>query len=82
MKSGSPSRTTAAQKTQTKFQAWSSLVFHCRHSSSNPSEAPPWDSRPLSGAGGVHYQLLHLRSRSVPTALGPAPLVTDSNVIK
>ncbi len=33
MKSGSPSRTTAAHKTQTKIQAWSSLVFHCRHSS-------------------------------------------------
>ncbi len=75
MKSGSPSRTTAAHKTQTKIQAWSSLVFHCRHSSFNPSEAPPWDSRPVSGAGVVHYQLLH-RPRSVPTALGPAPLVT------
>ncbi len=56
-------------------QAWSSLVFHCCHSSFNPSEAPPWDSRPVSGAGVVHYQLLH-RPRSVPTALGPAPLVT------
>ncbi len=33
MKSGSPSRTTAAHKTQTKIQAWSSLVFHCCHSS-------------------------------------------------
>ncbi len=75
MKSGSPSRTTAAHKTQTKIQAWSSLVFHCRHSSFNPSEAPPWDSRPVSGAGVVHYHLLH-RPRSVPTALGPAPLVT------
>ncbi len=75
MKSGSPSRTTAAHKTQTKIQAWSSLIFHCRHSSFNPSEAPPWDSRPVSGAGLVHYQLLH-RPRSVPTALGPAPLVT------
>ncbi len=52
-----------------------SLVFHCRHSSFNPSEAPPWDSRPVSGAGGVHYHLLH-RPRSVPTALGPAPLAT------
>ncbi len=40
-----------------------------------PSEAPPWDSRPVSGAGVVHYHLLH-RPRSVPTALGPAPLVT------
>ncbi len=58
-----------------KIQAWSSLVFHCCHSSFNPSEAPPWDSRPVSGAGVVHYQLLH-RPRSVPTALGPAPLVT------
>ncbi len=75
MKSGSPSRTTAAHKTQTKTQAWSSLVFHCCHSSFNPSEAPPWDSRPVSGAGVVHYQLLH-RPRSVPTALGPAPLAT------
>ncbi len=56
-------------------QAWSSLLFHCCHSSFNPSEAPPWDSRPVSGAGVVHYQLLH-RPRSVPTALGPAPLVT------
>ncbi len=52
-----------------------SLVFHCRHSSFNPSEAPPWDSRPVSGVGGVHYHLLH-RPRSVPTALGPAPLAT------
>ncbi len=52
-----------------------SLVFHCRHSSFNPSEAPPWDSRPVSGAGVVHYHLLH-RPRSVPTALGPAPLAT------
>ncbi len=75
MKSGSPSRTTAARKTQTKLQAWSSLVFHCHHSSFNPSEAPPWDSRPVSGAGVVHYHLLH-RPRSVPTALGPAPLAT------
>ncbi len=75
MKSSSPSRTTAAHKTQTKIQAWSSLLFHCRHSSFNPSEAPPWDSRPVSGVGVVHYQLLH-RPRSVPTALGPAPLVT------
>ncbi len=66
---------TAAHKTQTKIQAWSSLVFHCRHSSFNPSEAPPWDSRPVSGAGVVHYHLLH-RPRSVPTALGPAPLAT------
>ncbi len=72
MKSGSPSRTTATHKTQTKTQAWSSLVFHCCHSSFNPSEAPPWDSRPVSGAGVVHYQLLH-RPRSVPTALGPRP---------
>ncbi len=75
MKSGSPSRMTAAHKTQTETQAWSSLVFHCCHSSFNPSEAPPWDSRLVSGAGVVHYQLLH-RPRSVPTALGPAPLAT------
>ncbi len=75
MKSGSPSRMTAAHKTQTKIQAWSSLVFHCRPSLFNPSEAPPWDSRPVSGAGVVHYHLLH-RPRSVPTALSPAPLAT------
>ncbi len=77
----SPSRMTATHKTQTKIQAWSSLVFHCCHSSFNPSEAPPWDSRPVSGAGVVHYQLLH-RPRSVPTALGPAPLVTTSKTMK
>ncbi len=47
-------------KHKLKFQAWSSLVFHCCHSSFNPSEAPPWDSRPVSGAGVVHYQLLHM----------------------
>ncbi len=40
--------------------------------------APPWDSRPESGAGVVHYQLLH-RPRSIPTALGPAPLITLCN---
>ncbi len=43
-----------------------------------PSGAPPWDSRPVSGAGVVHYHSLH-RPRSVPTALGPAPLVTHTN---
>ncbi len=43
-----------------------------------PSEAPPWDSRPVSGAGVVHYHSLHW-PRSVPTALGPAPLVTINN---
>ncbi len=64
-----------AQKHKLKIQAWSSLVFHCRHSSFNPSEAPPWDSRPVSGAGVDHYHLLH-GPRSVPTALGPAPLAT------
>ncbi len=31
----------------------------------------------MSGAGVVHYHSLH-RPRSVPTALGPAPLVTES----
>ncbi len=41
-----------------------------------PSGAPPLDSRPVSGAGVVHYHSLH-RPRSVPTALGPAPLVTQ-----
>ncbi len=77
MKSGSPSRPTAAHKTQTKIHAWSSLLFHYRHSSFNPSEAPPWDSRSVSGAGVVHYHLLHW-PRSVPTALGPAPLATNT----
>ncbi len=67
-------------KHKLKTQAWSSLVFHCCHSSFNPSEAPPWDSRPVSGAGVVHYQLLH-RPRSVPTALGPAPLATVMLVV-
>ncbi len=43
-----------------------------------PSGAPPWDSRPVSGAGVVHYHSLH-RPRSVPTALGPAPLVTAAH---
>ncbi len=62
-------------KHKLKFQAWSSLVFHCCYSSFNLSEAPPWDSRPVSGAGVIHYQLLH-RPRSVPTALGPTPLAT------
>ncbi len=70
MKSGSPSRTTAAHKTQTSLS--SSTVVTPPFI---PSEAPPWDSRPVSGAGVVHYHLLH-RPRSVPTALGPAPLVT------
>ncbi len=76
MKSGSPSRTTAAH-TQHKIKPRPGPL-----SSSNvvtppfiPSEAPPWDSRPVSGAGVVHYHSLH-RPRSVPTALGPAPLVT------
>ncbi len=76
MKSGSPSRTTAAH-TKHKIKPRPGPL-----SSSNvvtppfiPSEAPPWDSRPVSGAGVVHYHSLH-RPRSVPTALGPAPLVT------
>uniref|UniRef100_A0A673M3U4 Si:ch211-117c19.1 n=1 Tax=Sinocyclocheilus rhinocerous TaxID=307959 RepID=A0A673M3U4_9TELE len=43
-----------------------------RSASFYSSGAPPWDSRPVSGAGVAHYQLLH-RPRSVPTALGPAP---------
>ncbi len=66
---------TAAHNTQTKIQAWSSLVFHCRRSSFYSSEAPPWDARPVSGAGVIPYHLLHW-PRSVPTALSPAPLVT------
>ncbi len=77
MKSGSPSRTTAAH-TKHKIKPRPGPL-----SSSNvvtppfiPSEAPPWDSRPVSGAGVVHYHSLH-RPRSVPTALGPAPLVTE-----
>ncbi len=37
--------------------------------------ATPWDARPVSGAGVIHYHLLH-RPRSVPMALGPAPLIT------
>ncbi len=53
------------------------LSFHCRRSSFYPSEVPPWDARPVSGAGVVHYHLLH-RPRSVPTALVPAPLVTQT----
>ncbi len=66
---------TAALKTQNKTQVWSSLVLHCRHSSFYPSGAPPWDSRPGSGAGVAHHHQLH-RPRSIPTALGPAPHVT------
>ncbi len=46
-----------------------------------PSGAPPWDSRPVSGAGVVHYHLLH-RPRSISTALCPAPLVTVSKTKK
>ncbi len=64
---------TAAHKTQNKIQAWSSLVFHCLRSSFYPSGAHPWDSRPVSVAGVAHYYLLY-RPRSVPTALGPAPI--------
>ncbi len=63
-KSSSPSRTTATLKIKSR---------PVRRSSFNPSRAPPWDSRPVSGAGVAHYHLLH-QSRSVPTALGPAPL--------
>ncbi len=60
----------------TEQDAFSNECIHCLHSVPFiPSEAPPWDSRPVSGAGVVHYHLLH-RPRSVPTALGPAPLVT------
>ncbi len=81
MKSGSPSRTTAAHKTQTKIQAWSSLLFHCCHSSFNPSEAPPWDSRPVSGAGVVHYQLLH-RPRSVPTRFSAPPHSSQGHMMR
>ncbi len=75
MKSGSPSRTTAAHKTQTKIPG---LVLSPSTVVTPPfisSETPPWDSRPVSGAGVVHYHLLQW-PRSVPTDLGPAPLVT------
>ncbi len=77
MKSGSPSRTTAAHKTQTKIPGLVLSRLPLLSLLINPSEAPPWDSRPVSGAGVVHYQLLH-RPRSVPMALGPAPLATIS----
>ncbi len=76
MKSGSPSRTTAAHtkhKIKPRPGPLSSSTVVTPHFI--PSEAPPWDSRPVSGAGVVHYHSLH-RPRSVPTALGPAPLVT------
>ncbi len=52
-------------KHKLKIQAWSSLLFPCCHSSFNPSEAPPWDSRPVSGAGVVHY--------NYSTGLAPFP---------
>ncbi len=68
---------TAAHKTQIKVQAWSSLIFYCHRSSFYPSVASPWDLRPVNGAGVAHHHLLHL-PRSIPTALGPAPLVTHS----
>ncbi len=42
---------------------------------------PPWDSRPMSGAGVVHYHLLH-RPHSVPTALGSAPPHSSQPVIR
>ncbi len=38
-----------------EVQAWSSLLLHCRYSSFYPSGAPPWDSRPVSGAGVAHH---------------------------
>ncbi len=44
---------TATHKTQNQVQAWSSLAFHCRRSSFYPSGAPPWDSKPVSGAGVI-----------------------------
>ncbi len=61
-----------------RTQTWSSLALHCRRSSFYPSGAPPWDSRPVRGAGVAHYHQLH-RPRSIPTALGPAPHVTLSS---
>ncbi len=38
-----------------RTQTWSSLVLHCRLSFFYPSGAPPWDSRPVRGAGVAHY---------------------------
>ncbi len=79
MKSGSPSRTTAAHtKHKIKSRPGPLSSSNVVTPPFNPSEAPPWDSRPVSGAGVVHYHSLH-RPRSVPTALGPAPLVTNTN---
>uniref|UniRef100_A0A9J7YM25 Transposase Tc1-like domain-containing protein n=1 Tax=Cyprinus carpio carpio TaxID=630221 RepID=A0A9J7YM25_CYPCA len=52
-----------------------STILHCRHSFFYPSGAPPWDLRPGSGAGVVHYHLLPW-PRSVSMALGPASLFT------
>ncbi len=77
MKSGSPSRTTATHKTQTKIPGLVLSPSTVVTPPFIPSGAPPWDSRPVSGAGVVHYHSLH-RPRSVPTALGPAPLVTNT----
>ncbi len=80
MKSGSPSRTTAAHtKHKIKSRPGPLSSSNVVTPPFNPSEAPPWDSRPVSGAGVVHYHSLH-RPRSVPTALGPAPLVTQTFV--
>ncbi len=76
MKSGSPSRTTAPHKTQTKIPGLVLSPSTVVTPPFIPSEAPPWDSRPVSGTGVVHYHLLH-RPRSVPKALGPAPLFTN-----
>ncbi len=84
MKSGSPSRTTATHKTQTKIQAWSSLVFQCRHSSfysfrssSVGLETGEWRRcHSLSFTPPASLRSHGSRPRSVPTALGPAPLVT------
>ncbi len=74
-KSGNPSRTTAAHKTQIKLQAWSSLVFHCRRSSFCPSES--------SSVGLETGEWRRCRSLSFtpPASLrshGPAPLVTKT----
>ncbi len=67
---------TAAHKTQNKIQAWSSLVFHCRHSSFYPSEAPQLEG--LETSEWRRCRSLSFTPPIVPTALSPAPLVTDS----
>ncbi len=73
--SGSPSRTTATHKTQLKSRPGPSLASTVVTPHLTLSEAPPWDSRPVSGAGVVHYQLLH-RLAPFPRLSAPPPLAT------